>query len=84
MDWQIDLIIKDIISIFPASSLWEARKINRRANFCAHYVVYRAMARVLPAYIPSLVSLPIFIPICSGKDPSPPPPLFLSLSAIVC
>jgi hypothetical protein len=69
LDWHIDLIIKDTISSFPASSLWEARKINRSANFCAHYAAYRAAARVLPGCIPSLVSPPSSIPICSGKDP---------------
>jgi hypothetical protein len=56
LDWHIDLIIQDTISSFPASSLWEARKINRSANFCTHYVAYRAATRVLPGCIPSLVS----------------------------
>jgi hypothetical protein len=55
-DWHIDLIIKDTISSLIASSLWEARKINRSVNFYAHYVAYRATARVYPGCIPSLVS----------------------------
>jgi hypothetical protein len=72
MDWNIDLIIKDTLSIFSSSYVWEARKINRSANFCAHYAAYRAAARVLPGCIPSLNSPPSSIPICSGKDPPSP------------
>jgi hypothetical protein len=36
MDWHIEHVINDTISSFSASSLWEARKINRSANFCTH------------------------------------------------
>ena len=75
LDWHIENVIIDTISSFSVSSLWEARKINRSANFCAHYMAYRTMARVLPGCIPSLVSPPSSIPICSGKDPPPPSPL---------
>jgi hypothetical protein len=52
LDWHIDLIIKDTTSSFPASSLWEVRKINRSANFCTHYTAYRAAARVPRAAFP--------------------------------
>jgi hypothetical protein len=57
LDWHIDLIIQDTISSFPTSSLWEARKINISANFYAHYVAYRAAARVLGLH--SLLSFPL-------------------------
>jgi hypothetical protein len=75
LDWHIENVINDTISSFSISSLCKARKINKSANFCAHYVAYRAVARVLPGRIPSLVSPPSSIPICSGKDPPPPSPL---------
>ena len=65
---QIDHVIQETITSFPPSSLWEAKKISRSENFCALYVAYRTTARVLPGYIPSLIS-PSSISICSGKDP---------------
>jgi hypothetical protein len=80
IDWHIDLIIKDTISSFPASSLWEARKINKSCSFCAYYVAYRATTMVLPGCIYSLLSLPpSSIPICSGKDPPFPSLSFLKI-----
>ncbi|XP_059451120.1 lysM domain receptor-like kinase 10 [Corylus avellana] len=71
LDWHIDHVITDTISLIPASSLWETRKVNRSVNFCAHHVAYRAAARVISGCIPSLFSPPLSIPICSGKDPPP-------------
>jgi hypothetical protein len=64
LDWHIDLIIQDTISSFPASSLWEARKINRSINFCTHYAAYRAAVRVLTSCkgspeLHSLLNLPL-------------------------
>jgi hypothetical protein len=56
LDWHIELVIHETLSNFQVSFLWEARKINRSANFCAHYAAYRAVARVLPGCIPSLSS----------------------------
>ena len=55
-DGHIENIIHDTITSFPPSSLWEARNISRSENLCALYVAYRAAARVLPGFIPSLVS----------------------------
>ncbi|XP_059460221.1 uncharacterized protein LOC132189495 [Corylus avellana] len=69
LDWKIEHVISDTISLLPISSIWEARKVHRSANFCALHVAYRAAARVISNYIPSLFSPPISIPICSGKDP---------------
>ncbi|XP_059451183.1 uncharacterized protein LOC132181985 [Corylus avellana] len=74
LDWQIASLISDVISLIPSSSHWEARKVNRSANFCAHYVAYWAAARVFSGCIPTFFSPfspPISIPICSGKDPPP-------------
>ena len=50
--WHIEHIIHDTLGSFLVSSLWEARKINISANFCAHYVAYRVVARVIPGCIP--------------------------------
>jgi hypothetical protein len=63
LDWHIENVIIDTLSSFSVSSIWEARKINRSANFCVHYVTYRAAVRILPSCIPSLVSPPNSIPI---------------------
>jgi hypothetical protein len=74
LDSTFDHVIKDILLSFSDTSLWEARKISRNENFCAHYVAYRAPARVLPGCIPSLFPPPPHpssIPICSKKDPHP-------------
>ena len=52
VDLHIKHIIHDTLGSFQVSSLKEARKINRSANFCAHYVAYKAVARVIPGCIP--------------------------------
>ncbi|XP_059451030.1 uncharacterized protein LOC132181816 [Corylus avellana] len=68
-DWSIEKIILDSLSLLPPSSKWEAKKINRSANFCAHHVAYWAAARVHSGCIP------IFSPFspppaaCSGLEP---------------
>ena len=56
LDWHIELVIHDTLSNFQVSSLWEARKINRSANFYVHYTAYRAATRVILGCIPSLSS----------------------------
>jgi hypothetical protein len=50
--WTIERVIVDSIDTIPASSSWEARKVNRSANFCAHHVAYWAAAQVHSGYIP--------------------------------
>jgi hypothetical protein len=52
IDWHIEKLILATIALLPPSSKWEAKKINRSANFCAHHVAYWAAARVLLGYIP--------------------------------
>ena len=74
IDWHIDNVILDTLASFQVSSQWEARKINRSANFYAHFTAYRAAARVILGCIPSF-SPPSSIQICSGKDPPPILPL---------
>ena len=55
-NWQIERVIANSINIIPASCSWEARKINRSANFCAHHVAYWAATRVHSGYIPIFFS----------------------------
>jgi hypothetical protein len=70
-DWRIESLISDTIASLPSSSSWQARKVNRSANFCAHHVAFWAAARshsgCIPTYFPPSPSSPI----CSGKDPPP-------------
>jgi hypothetical protein len=37
-NWRISPVILSSLQNIPSDSLWEARKINRSANFCAHSV----------------------------------------------
>jgi hypothetical protein len=60
-DWHIEKLILDTIALLPPSSKWEAKKINRSTNFCAHHVAYWAAARVLSGCIP--ISPPPFFPL---------------------
>jgi hypothetical protein len=39
-DWRISSIIDDIIDSIPFSSSWEARNVNRSANFYVHYIAH--------------------------------------------
>jgi hypothetical protein len=61
VDWHIESVIANALTLIPSSSLWEAKKIHRSANFCAHHVAYWAAARVfsgcIPTYFPPLLPL---------------------------
>jgi hypothetical protein len=72
MDWHIDHVILETLASFQVSSHWEARKINRSANFCAQYAAYKATTWVFPGCIPSFS--PPFLLFCC---------LFLA-SGLVC
>jgi hypothetical protein len=56
LDWHIESIIANALSMIPASSLWLATKIHRSVNFCAHHVAFWTAARVfsdcIPTYFP--------------------------------
>jgi hypothetical protein len=39
-DWRISSTIYHTIDYIPVDFFWTARKINRSANFCAHYVAH--------------------------------------------
>jgi hypothetical protein len=74
MDRQLEHAIKDTITSFLSSSLWEARNINRNANFYAHYEAYWAAARIFLGCIPSLVSPLALSPFVVEKIHLPFPP----------
>ena len=59
-DWHIDSVIASTLSLLPASSCWEAKKIHRIANFCVHYVVFWAAARAFLGCIPTYFPPSIF------------------------
>jgi hypothetical protein len=73
-DWRISPIIQNSIDTIPPHLSWSARKVDRSANFCAHYLARRAAARVYSGSIPNPPGLSpgSSIQIDSGKDP----PLF--------
>ena len=56
LDWHIEYVIANALSMLVASSLWLANKIHQSANFCAHHVAFWAVARVflgcIPIYFP--------------------------------
>jgi hypothetical protein len=37
-DWRISFIILDCLDFIPDASVWEAKKIKRSFNFCAHSI----------------------------------------------
>jgi predicted proteasome-type protease len=39
-DWHIESIIANTMLLLSASSLWNARKVHRSTNFCAHNVAF--------------------------------------------
>jgi hypothetical protein len=51
-NWHIEKLIIDTLALLRPSSKWEAKKINRSANFYAHHVAFWAAARVLSGCIP--------------------------------
>jgi hypothetical protein len=68
-DWRISLTIYSTLESIPPDCSWSARKIDRSANFCAHYVAHWAAARVTTGSIPTSPSPIPSIRIVSGKDP---------------
>jgi len=52
-DWRITDIIQQTLDMFPPDSSWSARKINRSANFGAHYVAHWTAARFQSSSIPT-------------------------------
>ena len=69
-DWRISPIILESLDTIPSASLWEARKINRSANFCAHLVARWAAAKSYSGSIPFSSSFFLSSSLASGNDPS--------------
>jgi hypothetical protein len=53
VDWHIEFVIANTLSLVSSFSIWEAKKIHRSANFCVHHVAYWAVARVFSGCIPT-------------------------------
>jgi hypothetical protein len=71
IDWRISPILMDFLSSIPSTSSWEARKINRSANFCTHSMARWAVDRSYSGSIPfSSLYFPL-PPIYSGTNPPP-------------
>jgi hypothetical protein len=51
-DWRISSVILDSLDTIHTASFWEARKIKRSANFCAHSMARWAAARSHSGSIP--------------------------------
>ena len=68
-DWRISPIIKDSLETIPSASFWEARKVNRSANFCAHSVARWAAANSHTGSIPFSYSTSTTLTLSSGIDP---------------
>jgi hypothetical protein len=72
-DWRISYVILDCLDSIPEASVWEAKKIKRSPNFCAHSMACWTTARFhsgsIPySSIPSLFSSPTrgedLLPLC--------------------
>ena len=70
-DWRISSIILDTLDSIPSSSVWEARKIKRSVNFCAHSVARWAAAGSHFGSIPISYGLSIWSSSVRGDDPYP-------------
>jgi hypothetical protein len=63
-DWHIKHVIANSLSMFLASTFWEARKVKRRANFFTHHVTHWAAARGFSGCIP--ISILFFLLLLSS------------------
>jgi hypothetical protein len=68
-DWHIEHLITDTLALLSPTSMWDAKKINRSANFCAHHVATWAAARVYSGCIPTFPPLSSPFSYCSGLAP---------------
>jgi hypothetical protein len=70
-DWRITDIITNTLDSIPANASWSVRKVNRSANFGAHYVAHWAPARFSSSSIPtSSLSHQFLVLHVSNNDPS--------------
>jgi hypothetical protein len=66
-DWRISSIILDCLDSIPDASIWEAKKIKRSSNFCAHSIARWAAASSHSGSIP-FDSIPSLSPSPSRGD----------------
>ena len=71
-DWHISNSISDILGSIPLASSWEGRKVNRSANFCAHYVARLGRRQIFSSSIPFPSLSLSSIPLDSAKYPLSP------------
>jgi hypothetical protein len=68
-DWRISPIIMTSLDNIPYTSFWEARKVNRSANFCTHSVARWTAANSYIGSIPFSYSTSTTLTLASGIDP---------------
>jgi hypothetical protein len=67
-DWRISSVILDCLDSIPDASVWEAKKIKRSSNFCAHSIAHWATARSHSGSIPFDSILSLFPSPSRGQD----------------
>jgi hypothetical protein len=67
-DWHIEHLIHDTLALLSPTSKWEAKKINRSANFCAHHVATWVVAKVYLGCIPTFPPISFPSSFCSGLE----------------
>jgi ribonuclease HI len=70
-DWRISSVILDCLDTIPEASVWEAQKIKRSSNFCAHSIACWAAARSHSGSIPYSSIPSLFLSPASGVDSLP-------------
>jgi hypothetical protein len=70
-DWRISSVILDSIDSIPVASVWEALKIKRSFNFCAHFITRWTAVRSHYDNIPYSSLSYLFSSPVSGEDPIP-------------
>jgi hypothetical protein len=68
LDWRISPIILESLDNIPSTFFWEARKINKSENLCAHSVARWATGSSYTGSISFSYSFPTTLSITSGID----------------
>jgi ribonuclease HI len=69
LDWRISPIIINLLDIIHSTSFWEARKVNRSANFCTHSMARLAITSSHTNSISFSYSTLTSLTLASGIDP---------------
>jgi hypothetical protein len=70
-DWRISSVILDCLDSIPDASVWEAHKIKRSSNFCAHSIARWVATRSHSGSIPYSSISSLFPSPASGVDSLP-------------